>query len=489
MRFSILLSLLLLASFGYSQENYALFRPGVQYVYDHPLPETAATSPLLGIQIEDVPCQFTYESLQTNAPENDEFCLVRVPAFIGSEICRDGGLTQLNLGSDESPIWLELRTAATVGTQWLAGLTPDSVFARVDDLYLGEVLGMADSIKAIGLYQKNETGQLIPLYEEAPLLVSQNYGLVRAVFLHWLGEDVGTIDLVGMSDPMVGLQNPTRTSVFDLTPGDELHWSSSISGMSQDGFFMVTNKRERATYEDRFWTSDNTLLNLVFSVDRITFFGGTPPPTTDTIYEASVLDTVRYDWEYLSFLDEQPGALIFDTTTTDIWRTVMLGYNYECERPAKQFSTEVKIYENCGQTSFEAITGDEFYRGLAGPYFAYSDVSGFNFRFRNVRYAALADGTICGEPLDFIVSTDSPLANDLISIWPNPAQDALFWSGPDQDKAMNLIITNTLGQQFPFGQVWPGQSIDVSSLQTGLYWILLRDFSGKYHHKTAFIKL
>ena len=489
MRFSVLLSLLLLSSFGYSQENYALFRPGVQYVYDHALPETAATSPLLGIKIEDVPCQFTYESLQTNAPENDEFCLVRVPAFIGSEICRDGGLTQLNLGSDESPIWLELRTAAIVGTEWLAGLTPDSVFARVDDLYMGEVLGLADSIKAIGLYQKSETGQLIPLYEEAPLLVSKDYGLVKAVFLHWLGEDVGTIALVGMSDPIVGLQTPTRTSVIDFTPGDERHWRSSISGRSPDGLFLVTNEKERAAFEEEFWTASNTELNQVFSVDRITYFGGTDPPT-DTILEASVLDTFTYHWESLSYLDEQPGALLFDTTSTDLFRTVMLGFNYFCDRPAKQLSAKVLLFgEECGQTSFDAIVGDEFHLGLAGPYYSYSDVSGFNFRFRNLRYAAIHSGFQCGEPLDFIVSTNTPLSNSAINIWPNPVSSDLMWTGPSPNRPLRGTIINAQGQRIPLGQLRSEQAIEVSFLQTGLYWLELTDSSGKQYYQAPFIKL
>ena len=489
MRASLLPLLLLLTQFGWSQEAYRLFQPNVQYVYRHELPDSPGTSPLLGMFLDDSPCQTTYESVQPNMPDGDWLCLTRVPAFIGSEVCREGGLTRLNVSDDESPLWLELQTEAPLGNLWLAALTPDSVFARVDDIYQGEFLSLTDSIKAIGFYRKNEMGQLTPLYEEAPLLVSKNYGLVRAVFLHWLGAEVGPIELAGMSEPAVGLQNPTRLTTINLIAGDELHSKTSYTGYTPEDEFIVDYKDERAVFVERFWTGENDTINLVFSVDHQTYFSLGGGPLRDTVYTPPYLDTMTYEWALLSFLDEQPGALIPDPVDDDIWRTVMLGYNYRCDRPAKQWSTEIGFWsEDCGETSIDALLGVAYYRGFYGPYFDYVYVGGFYFDIRRLAYAALSDGTICGEPLDFLSSTDELILEGAITTWPNPVKELLWWGIPDNQETLMVNIINAQGQVLTFDSTGPNQALDVSSLPPGVYWLQLIDQKGKTHTTPPFIK-
>jgi hypothetical protein len=454
---------------GHAQSPYQLFRPGVQYLYSHQLPVSDFTSPLLGIQVGEEECHIMYESLQPNIPANDPECLVRVPAFIGSEVCQTATATTLNLGSDEDPLLLTLFPEHPVGSTWLAVVTPaDSVYAKVDQVTWTSVLGLPDSVKTINLYTI-ENGDLLPLYNTAPIRISRNYGLVTGVFLHWLGTPTGPIELVGMSDPVVGVQNPNREQVFQLTAGDELHVTKVTTQFVDDSFYHEYREKQNT------YTSTGLLPGgdrfFVFRGDQKIYQDG-PAASTDTIRLTDQTDTLVVPWPRLAFLDEQPGALLTSPDYPESWQVVSLGHQYFCEQPAKRLGAPVFMSnEECAVILFDVLPGDDFYAYYSGPYYRSITVGGFHFRL--LEYANVAGQPSCGTPFDFVVNTEEVLEAEQIVLWPNPVRHQLNISWfSDLSLDRSLEITNSVGQivhQTFFSS--NHQNLDLSSLPEGNYYL------------------
>lgn len=446
------------------------------------MPANEVTSPLLGIRVGDSPCHTTYESLLPDFPNDVLDCGVRVPAFPGSEICREGATTRLNLQSDEDPLWLELQTDAPLGTQWLAAITADSVFAQVTAVESTEFLGLTDSVKTIEFYSRNQQGDLTPLYDSAPIRISKNYGLVNTVFLHWLGSDIGGIELVGMSEPEVGIQNPDRAGIFNLSIGDKFHWYTINTEIFPEGGFEHTYTEEQATLTDQYWTTGNEERIYVFSKDVKTYFVG-PESSTDTLFETGVEEIVTINWEQHAWLDEQPGTLIDAESQVVLLRNPSL-----CDLPAKQLGNELFLLdEECIGPAIDLGPGDYFYEGLAGPFYANIYILGFQYRV--LEYAQLQNDFGCGTPYDFVVSTDGPEDEIPLQVWPNPAKETLNLSGPLEGGVFDYQIMNSSGQtlsqasaiQFPI-------SIDLVGLPAGVYWVLITSTNGQVRSRVPFVK-
>ncbi|MGH1433600.1 MAG: T9SS type A sorting domain-containing protein [Lewinella sp.] len=454
-----------------AQYAYQLFRPGVQYLYEHNLPVTDYTSPLLGIRLGGAACQVMYESLQPDISSGAPSCLTKVPAFIGSEICQSVAQTSLNLGSDEAPLWLQLFSGALPGASWLATVDGnDSIYAKIDNLEWANVLGLMDSVKTIGLYTKEENGQLVPLYEEPPLQISRNYGLVKGVFLHWLGTSTGSVDLVGMSNPQVGLQNPDRQSVFQLQPGDELHLLTVNTTLSGNAFYHEYREKINTLISNG-WLSGNTIRYFAFSSDQKIYQSG-PAANPDTAFLYAQPDTLFLSWEPLGYLDKQPGELIADTSIPDLWQVLTLGNRYFCEQPAKRLGSPFILgNESCAIPLFDALPGDDFFAFYSGPYYQNTTIGGLSFRILN--YAHLTGELPCGNPFDFVVGTTSVPSVSPLHIWPNPVQDELHLQSPHTNKAeLEIEIWSTHGQLIQsFTAFSESTQIPVQHLTTGAYYL------------------
>jgi hypothetical protein len=454
---------------AYSQYPYQLFRPGVQYLYEHDLPATDYTSPLLGIRLNGAACQVMYESLQPNIPSGDLSCFTKVPSFIGSEICQSAGQTSLNLGTDEDPQWLLLFPGAQPGTSWLATVqNNDSVYAKVDHLEWTNVLGLMDSVKTIGLYIKNAQGQFLALYEEAPLKISRNYGLTQGVFLHWLGVPASTIDLVGMSTPLVGLQNPDRQRIFQLQSGDQLHLLNIKTTLTETSFYHKHAEKQN-TLVSQGWLNGNSIRYYAFLSDQKIYQSG-PAANPDTLYFSAITDTLFLPWASLNYLDQQPGALVASPNLSDTWQVVSLGHRYYCDRPAKRLGAPFFLNNTpCVLPWFGALIGDDFYAHYGGPYYEQTTIAGIDSRI--LIYANLSEEPPCGTPFDAIVSTTSVSSPAPVNIWPNPVHEELnLWYTPAIGYPLKIEIWSAHGQFInTFTAFTENTSIPVQHLPPGVY--------------------
>ncbi len=465
----------LLAGCALAQGDYQLFRPDVQYLYANPLPQDGYVSPLLGVRVGEEPCAYTYESILPMYEEEQPggYCYRRAPAFVGRYVCQGDELTRLNIGTEAAPQYVDLRPNAALGEVWLVTDAPYSIYGRADSVRWENTLGLWDSVKYIGLYALDSAEELVPVSADGPIKVSKQYGLVRGVFVPTLTEGLGALELVGMSHPEVGFQNPDRAAIFQLQVGDTLHIRNYNTVTLGETWAHVT-ALDRAVLEQVWWGAD-TLHHVFRSERRISAEG---PGSNGTIrYETGVRDTFVWALESLEYLDFQPGTLLADVSFDA--QVVSLRPIALCAPPVMgkhlgQPLVEIEEGDGCLVFLFDTQPGPTFMIGLAGPY--YGEVGLGGYRFRELLYAGLLDGTSCGTPFDFIVGVQSPQAADELSLWPQPVRDVLQirWPEAATTATQSVELWSSQGQLLRRYRVSaPLGTIDMSGLPAGTYWLRL----------------
>lgn len=109
-----------------------------------------------------------------------------------------------------------------------------------------------------------------------------------------------------------------------------------------------------------------------------------------------------------------------------------------------------------------------------------------------VTFTGSSQGGVFGnEPLPdpvnclLFTSTDGITPEYPVTLYPNPAQDFIYWEATSQESQWQLY--NSLGQLIRTGD-WQETEVNISQLSTGTYWLILTDRSGKKIGQQAFVK-
>jgi hypothetical protein len=491
MQLRLLLLTVLLANggMGWAQNDYRLFRPDVQYLYDNPMALWGVTSPILGMRLTDDACAQTYESLQYN-PFNifTSFgCFEVMPTFVGHQVCHTDSVTLFDFGVDDGGYGIRIRQQATLGEQWEVTdgqyWLGEDVYARVDAVVYEPVLGgLMDSVKYIGLYEVSAGGGLVPLdYAVPPIQISRQYGLLRGVFFQWMLLDYSVLELVGMRNPAVGWQNPSRDDVFDLHAGDEFHISRIRTRWVGSEDYAFVHIRERRRFVEQWMAAGQ--LHQVFDVDVKRWESG-EIALPDTVFTFGRVDTLRLGWDELAYLDMQPGSLIIDNVGFTSYRSVLLEEDDLCPGVKKTSGHWLgNMDENGCLYGFpDAWGGPDYFSGMGG---GYSDMGLPEENIPNLIYAALADGTTCGTPYDFTVGTREPAATLPLRAWPQPAANHLYVAWPPEGAGhLTLALYDARGQRLrDYDQAASGDRLDMSGLPSGVY--VLRVMDGQWRGKVV----
>jgi len=447
----------------------------------------AFSSPVLGMKLGAEPCSTTYESAIPNIAIllAGDYCLELAPSFIGQEVCQDSVRTLLTISSNEDGQVFELRPQAPLGSNWLAIEDPliipefiqPSIYARVDAVQWESVLGLMDSVKYIGLYHLDDQGNYIPLYEETPFRISRQYGLVSCIVLPWLGIDIGRMELLGMNAPQVGLQNPTRASIFSLTTGDELH-THEVTTIMQGFSSYYLLRDSKVQVENAWFSSDSSSFYYATVADlAISYEGANAPGSPATFFQ--IRDTVRLDWAAFAFLDRQPGELLYREDGLAAYEVLRLTPDFFCEKPAKNLSYPLVIRnEACLGPVIDVFSGSDYIAQLSGGYYQYSTLNGIHER--TLQYASLTNGFVCGTPFDFVVNErELPVVFPLAS-WPNPVAGNLHLSWPTEKyPTLSLELLDSFGRRLrTYTDLTPNDVLDLADLPSGVY-LLHYSFNGE----------
>ena len=169
----------------------------------------------------------------SNIRELDDGCYTPFgSSWIGEKIIiKENGL---NIFFNKDHDSIQLKTNALLNDSWTLFNLPDSIkiIATIIKQDTMSFMGLLDSVKSIGfqVYDKN-MNLLDYVLNNMELKISKNYGFVSTFNFYFFPdfqisypfEQFEEYDLIGLSNPKIGVQNLTWFEVNDFQPGDEIH--------------------------------------------------------------------------------------------------------------------------------------------------------------------------------------------------------------------------------------------------------------------------
>ena len=475
---------LLLCTCVRAQNDFQLFRPGVQYLYENPefqSPAYGFETEFYGVRVDSLGCQELYGSLQSEYAANGAYCVSRVPSPFGYTVCQTADSTVMDFGAGDR---LAIYQTAEVGTRWIARdsagvLTFGEVLGQLLGNDTATVLGYRDELKTIGFFTEAE--KLVG----PPIVISRQYGLVEGTRFYQLGKETEPLRLAGMSAPVAGVQRPMAESLGAAQVGDRFHLETTTVGYNPypvpgGSYFQHEFETAEVIGVD---TLAGDTIDYTLRSDVLTF--RSPGRSTDGGRDSVLVRDSIYHHPFIPppalLTDLQPGARTPGDSagSTDIVRLVKL-YRQPCGLLSTRFSTEA-VYtgeDPCGLDGamVDGVPGDAY-----TPYIPLN-LDSIDFQtgvyYKTLRYAQTAD-LECGTPLDLsdiIIATDdfSAALDAAIQVYPNPATDLLTVLLPSITEAYSLEVYSLIGRRLrEIPAVRERATLNVQELPAGTYLLLI----------------
>ena len=463
-----------------AQNDYQLFRPGVQYLYEDTQFEVgfpiAMGGQYYGLQLDGLGCEELYNTLGGYANSPSVFTC-KVSMAFGNSVCQTADSTVFNYDLDGPFV---IYQNAAVGERWIAYRYGSvNVRAEVTAIESATVLGLSDTVKRIQFF----TDQGGPEGIEA--VISKRYGLVVGQRFDQILFEDGALVLAGMDVPVAGVQLPSPTEFDAIAVGDEIHVEtisrSRTIGPDPDGprYDQYTQEIvevmtiDSITDEFTYFTARGDILryNVPLTANR---------PNRDSVLYRNTVQQLQRPRFPAELSDLQPGqSYIDDTLGTDtIYRTFML-QDGPCGLLTARLSTTVHLEpgDRCGMDGGQV---DEEYGYPFTPHVpVFIDTlpgqGGVSFR---AVYLVTPD-TICGDPFDFsdiiIGVQEFTAAFDVqFEVFPNPTSGQLNVVLPGTVN-YQLRLYNGAGAQVQSQWLRGGTVADlaVSALPAGPYFLVV----------------
>lgn len=396
-------------------------------------------------------------------------------SWIGRKVLiRDNGDNIFLTVNNDSVI---IKTTTSINDSWTAFQLSDSllIIATVIHQDTLHFLGLVDSVKTVGfsVYDK-DLNLLNCSLSQMQLRISKQHGLITTFpfgLFPGLQQDFpdasfGVYELVGLSDPEVGVQNLTWSAVHDFQPGDELHitYESVYTDLSQD--LSITDKAiykylERHDYPDSIVYFCSRLQRILTTTDQgstTVFYNDTLKTviTPDTVFDGKLPgEPVISDVEAYAY--QMTNGTVIAKIKPSVHETIM---------PSSDSCWIKPIADGC----FPSYT---YIKGLGGPYYECTHAFAAGGEERKLVYYKKGT-TSWGSPLT-ITSTDEYTGNTTISLFPNPASDFITICLPEHTSPVFFELADISGRTvFAKSIDSPRQRINIMDLNAGTYLYRLR---------------
>lgn len=375
---------------------------------------------------------------------------------------------------------IKIKTNAKINESWTAFHLKDSIkiIAQVTGIDNLTFLGQLDSVKTIGFkaYDKNMT-PINPYLNK--ILLSKNNGLVRMMNFSLFPiapnqssyEILETYNLIGLSNPNIGVQNLTWLEVFDFKVGDELHILNETSDWFPGNGYLTTIKT-KLKYLERLDSKDS----IVYRIDReeSTFKRIAKWDSTSYVFAH---DTIKAVYRPDSLFDKLPGEPIVSEDRA-YTHTMTYGNNISKSKPSGYDfifpSTDVcwrqQIADGC-------LWRDTYLKGLGGPYFSCSSgLIGLATYENSLVYYKKGLST-WGTPL-IITDVKTIENNDNIKVYPNPATDFIILeNATGKTEKFVLQLMDMQGRQVLTNNIELNSfyTLDLKGLKEGAYLLKLQN--------------
>jgi hypothetical protein len=394
------------------------------------------------------------------------------PSWLGEVVVIKPNGTNVFLNGDGDSIYIE--TKASLGTTFAIynnTLKNLSIVGRVDSVVLGEVLGVADSLKYITILSNGIQG-----YDGVnSIVLSKNYGIKETItFLNVGYQYFGNLSKYNSKSVLFGhtqipgtYVNLSDKDIFDFNVGDELHISEYKNGPSIQNPYQLL--RIEKTLSRRM--SDN-LDTIIYTVD-----------VCEVKYKPSysILLSSIHEVQTIKYVLNSPAGL-FNSIPGKVYSSG-IGRSYRPFIKSRQVG-DAKILggnqmymcaleDSCAEVIDGIGEPDYYYKGLGGPYFNHPFfIYGSDYR-RELAYSK--KGTVeKGTPFDcdaILAVNDDQLGNQKVKVYPNPVKDKLTIT---TDELATVSIKSIIGVEVYTGQLNAGKNeVNISHLSSGLYFVII----------------
>ncbi len=365
---------------------------------------------------------FPFKNIQIN----DNGCLTPYgPSWIGEKVVVNDSM---NLFYNREKEEITIKTNAVLNESWTVYHAADSttIIATVLDTSTTSFLGQHDKVKTIVFqaYNKHMVPKEHPV-NTSSILISKNFGFIRTlnfyVFpdleIYYPPYGLDEYNLIGLSEPKLGIQNLTSFDIYDFQVGDEIHvsFTSSQWGCGNIDRTLqrktITRYLSRTDYEDsiiydiEIWRSEQTILTDT-NIYSYRHFTAKSLILRDTMLEYLPDEPIITDYE---------AHALYMTNGTNLSKTDPLYSSSVIVRGNDSCWVEM-VVDGC----MPAYT---YYKGLGGPYYSCSEFICMGGKNCALVYYKKGSNT-WGTPL--VISAANDFSNNPeLAIYPNPAKDKI----------------------------------------------------------------
>ena len=366
---------------------------------------------------------------------------------------------------------IKIKPNASLGDIWTVYELKDSIkiIATIINFDTMSFIGLIDSVKTVGfqVYDKN-MNLLGSDLNNMTLLLSKNYGFIKAFNFYLFPnyqvdypfEQFEEFDLIGLSNPKVGVQNLTWFEVNDFQIGDELHVLDESSSWGGGYDYSTTNKAiykylERTDYQD----------SIVYTYSRKQSIYTIWADSNSFIFiDDTLMTIIKPD----SIFDKLPGEPIVTDDET---------YNYSMTNGLFVSKTNTRSYESfyfSGDLCWGMIMADgcliadSYITGLGGPYYQCDNAFSLGGAERNLVYYKKGQIT-WGTPLIVTGISNNKYENN-IELFPNPAKENIWIKSQTSDLPFTFELIDISGQTLVLKEIKTSLfSINVDELPNRIY--------------------
>jgi hypothetical protein len=378
-------------------------------------------------------------------------------SWLGSKIVIKPGW---NYFFNENNDTIRIKTDAKLNETWKVFSTENVLITgtliKVDLLTF---MGLTDSVRTIefnmviatsATVSSKSIARFVSEFDSKSIQVSKHYGLIKTfnfnVFPYFSDMQetyMGTwqqFNLVGLTNPKVGVQNLTWLDIFDFQEGDELHTVEKnvpALGGVPPGFLSERDVIDKYIKRQNF--QDSIKYTVEVSERTVTHVLGTEWSTNYSHYTTT--QTVKQNHDFDTILPEVPLINAYSANKYSMY--------YDGVTTTKREPDISNEIHRSADSCWSLILADgcfptfSFIKGFGGPYYSCMGIMGDSEENSLVYYKK--GSTVWGTPL-VLTEIKRPESISSVEVYPNPATDKLTIRYEHQIGDISFELMNLQGE-------------------------------------------
>jgi hypothetical protein len=426
---TVLAILLVIGTFNTSwAQNYQLIYPTQEKHFDHIDNSLVSNLPTIeSIRIDSIATSgnntyyHNHQILSQTAYTGNCQITINDSSWIGYQIITKPNGDYLFFNRSEDSI--VIKTAANLNNSWVLYTFPnnDYIEASVVSIDNALILGTMDSLKTIVLQAKdNSNNNISHPFNNKEIRFSKNQGLVDFYNMTNFPLDTNVYNLVGASNPNMGIVNLTAAEIFDYDIGDELHIDDYFRSSFNPWEYDITHIRRIIL--DKVVSSNQDTLSYTIERCQNRYINMSATPNPDTTI---TLDTIT---EVIVLSEQTRFNQLSNEICSDSLSYSIFSMHPQLNKRTKRMNIE---YYRTGMDCWSIYVGffppyHDYIEGLGGGYYNNPYTAVGSDYYELVYYNK--GGTTWGTPLNIDCNTNTSISKveneeNNISVHPNPASN------------------------------------------------------------------